>query len=610
MLIYDNNQLIQVSYPDETSVSYTYDAASNRTAMTDSTGTTTYTYDISGRLLSTTTRGNTVEYQYDLNGNITEITYPDGTKVNYTYNELNQQVEVIEGEIVTSISYDSRGNRIQEELPNGTIVIYTYDLNNRLTEVRHELDEVVIAKSAYTLDNIGNRLTMTDEQGRTTYYSYDNLSQLIEVYYPGGRITTYTYDPVGNRLTENGVIYSYDAANRLIQVNDTIYTYDANGNLLSSGEVTYEYVYENRLITYTDDETITTYTYDGDGNRISQAVTTIATDEVQTFQYIYDINKGLPLLLVEIVGENEYLYVYAGRVISQINPDGQAYYHQDGLGSILIITDEDGDELNRYEYDAFGTPDKLLESIYNPFLFTGEPYDHNGLIFLRARYYDPKTGRFLTKDTYLGTLHDPLSQHLYVYVGNNPVLYVDPSGHLKICQGGNIFKDVIKWQANIQYQLLLMGEDYLGRIDMTNSTGIVVSGSFGPYIVSGQGGLSTDTKGNYGIQWAPVAGFTGGSPFGGSVSLYSMQTNAPSIFKLEGEGYQAGGSLNLALLTGLEANLIPDREENTAYVGLTRLVGIGSPGGEVHVEGGNTRTEMHINIFRIYEKLYRRIMEW
>ena len=146
-------------------------------------------------------------------------------------------------------------------------------------------------------------------------------------------------------------------------------------------------------------------------------------------------NRGRPNLLVETNGTESYAYVYAGRVMSQISAGEEVYYHQDGLGSIIRVTSSSGVVLNHYEYDAFGPPNVILETVHNPFLFTGEPYDDNGLVFLRARYYDPTTGRFLSRDTYLGSLNDPLAQHLYVYVGNNPVLYVDPSGRIKVCSG-------------------------------------------------------------------------------------------------------------------------------------------------------------------------------
>ncbi|WP_239711536.1 RHS repeat-associated core domain-containing protein [Paenibacillus sp. 19GGS1-52] len=70
------------------------------------------------------------------------------------------------------------------------------------------------------------------------------------------------------------------------------------------------------------------------------------------------------------------------------------------------------------------------EEISNPFKYTVELYDEEtGLYYLRARYYDPSMGRFLNEDTYEGQIDNPLSQNLYTYVSNNPLMYADPSGH-------------------------------------------------------------------------------------------------------------------------------------------------------------------------------------
>ncbi|OPX85112.1 RHS repeat-associated core domain-containing protein [Pelotomaculum sp. PtaB.Bin117] len=320
------------------------------------------------------------------------------------------------------------------------MVNYGYDLSGRLTVLEHVYGQSAIARAAYTLDNVGNRLSVTDEQGNTTQYTYEDLYQLTRVEYPDDQTVNYTYDPAGNRTSANGVTYTYDNANRLIQAGANTYGYDLNGNLTSVSDATYNncsynYDYENRLINFSDGTRTIQYTYDGDGNRLSQSVSgsVYGSDE---YSYIYDINTGIPRLLVEKDDTgNTNNYTYAGRLLSRIDPAGIAYYHQDGLGSISVITDVYGNPLNRYTYDAFGSPRSVSESVYNPFRFAGEPYDANGLIYLRARYYDPITGRFLSQDTFNGNLNDPLSQNRYVYCGNNPVLYVDPSGRVVVCVG-------------------------------------------------------------------------------------------------------------------------------------------------------------------------------
>lgn len=428
-----NNRLTSISYPDQTGVTYTYDYNGNRNSMTDPSGAISYSYDSLNRMTSVTRDVYSVGYEYDQAGNITALTYPGGLRVSYTYNGLNLPVSVSDSVYSTNISYDEAGNRIQEILPNGITVNYEYDLNGRLTLLQHANGGNIIAKAAYTLDNVGNRLSVTDELDGTTSYIYDDLYQLTRVDYPEAQSVEYTYDPASNRTSAGGVPYTYDNANHLIQVGTTPYSYDLSGNLLSvGGAVYYDYDYENRLISYSDANKIIEYTYDGDGNRLGQSV---SGSVYANYEYIYNINTGIPRLLVEKDSTgNTNNYIYAGRLLSRIDPAGTVYYHQDGLGSISVITDVYGNPLNRYAYDAFGNSLSTAETVANQFRFTGEQYDANGLIYLRARYYNPATGRFLSQDTFNGKLNDPLSQNRYAYCGNNPVIYIDPTGHMKICQ--------------------------------------------------------------------------------------------------------------------------------------------------------------------------------
>lgn len=102
------------------------------------------------------------------------------------------------------------------------------------------------------------------------------------------------------------------------------------------------------------------------------------------------------------------------------------YYHADGLGSIVAITDKNQKVDEVYTYSAFGVVDSVGNGISNPYRFAGREWDSEaGLYYNRARYYNPKIGRFISKDPIGFASGDT---NLYRYVGNNPVNHTDPQG--------------------------------------------------------------------------------------------------------------------------------------------------------------------------------------
>jgi RHS repeat-associated protein len=126
-------------------------------------------------------------------------------------------------------------------------------------------------------------------------------------------------------------------------------------------------------------------------------------------------------------------YTYGSDLLSQTRCSENHYFHYDRLGSTKGLTDDNQTVTDVYNSDAFGNPLQNTGTTPNHYRFTGEQHDpQTGLIYLRARYYNPATGRFLTQDTWQGQRGKPITLHRYLYANANPVVFVDPTGHMSL----------------------------------------------------------------------------------------------------------------------------------------------------------------------------------
>ncbi len=465
------------------SVDYTYDVVSRRTQMIDPTGTTTYGYDALSRPTSITFPGpKTVSYQYDNVGNRSRITYPDTKYVDYTYDAAHNLATVTDWLTKqTTYTYDNAGQLTKTQLPNSVWTDYSYDNADRLTSVANKKPgPITISSFTYTLDATGNRTQMADLSG-THQYQYDALYRLTQVTYPGPQTDTYTYDAVGNRLTKNATAYTYDNADEMLTAGGVAYGYDSNGNQASRGSDTFAYDHENRLTQSVIGGATSSSVYNGDGLRMSHTVSGQATN------YTWDIAARLPVVLQD--GTNT--YVYGLDLISATDASGaQTYSTYDGLGSTTDLTDAAGFVTDTYSYDAFGAIRSQTGGSSNYWLFTGEQRDSDsGLYFLRARYYDPSTGRLLSRDPFKGASGVPNTQHPYMYALASPVNFTDPSGLcIVICprdlpspgdvldEAGDVAGDVLDEAGDVVDEVLDPAFDFLTDPETLIAIGQAIGG--------------------------------------------------------------------------------------------------------------------------------------
>ena len=229
----------------------------------------------------------------------------------------------------------------------------------------------------------------------------------------GDRREIYHYDR--GRLTTRTVEHTQDPEGKTYT-----YGYDAQGNTLGDGENTYVYDCLNRIAeVQIKAGDIQKNHYDAEGLRSQME------ENGKLVSFIYADRE---VITEEDEAGAHIRYIRGHELLASDSERARTYYHYacDEMGSITDITDCDGTILNHYVYDAFGNRTVEEETVENRFGFAGEMLDAvTGQYYLRARFYNPVIARFLSEDTYYG---DGLN--LYAYCHNNPVGYVDPSGHI------------------------------------------------------------------------------------------------------------------------------------------------------------------------------------
>ncbi len=436
-------QLTAINYdlsgtPD---VSIAYDALGRRSSMTDGTGSSTWVWDSLGRMTSSTDGyANKVSYGYDLLDNRTAITYPGNLTVTQTFDAVGRMASLKEWKNnTTTFAYDADSNLVTTTRPATSGVVDTFgrDDAGSLTNVRTAKGATTLAAFAYTRDS-SSQLATTTTTGisePTQGYSYSALQQLKRSGTTAAPIS-YSYNATGD-LTARGSssTLTYDATSRLCwkasavvadascatpPASATTYTFDNNGNRTkaTTGATVAAYGYDqaNRLTAY---KTTATYKYDGSGLRLSKTVSGA------TQRFVWDRAAGTEQLLAD--GANKYVYGPDGLPLEQITNAGTVtYLHHDQLGSTRLITSTAGVNIASYSYDAYGTSTATTGTATTPLGYAGEYFDtESGLIYMRARYYDPPTGQFLSRDPL-----EQITQQPYAYTDGNPINRVDPSGLL------------------------------------------------------------------------------------------------------------------------------------------------------------------------------------
>ncbi|MCK1985796.1 MULTISPECIES: DNRLRE domain-containing protein [Peribacillus] len=406
-------------------------------------------------LLASYTQGNfRIIYKYNENEqplsvmlNYTQGVNPWKVEKSLTYtDEGNKDVQTVRVgdqkymifEKVVDLTNNQEKVIVNENLYQQTNI---FNQSNLLEGVFYNKGTGTLLEYSYTYDGSGNILEEKSTNGDTRF-TYDENSQLIQEVLPDGSINKYNYDDVGNRKEsirgKHTDTFKYNASNQIETKNGKEYLYDKDGNLLQDDQYKFEYNalgYQTRISDLQGNE-IARYEYDETGLRTKKYL------GLNIHEYYYDDTQ----LSFEVISKGDTIVQYRnyqwdedtplGMIIREKDESGNwkdhvFHYWTNIRGDVLTIRDNEGKEVGSYIYDSYGNllGEKGSVAQENPIRYAGYFYDSESKnYYLKARYYNPANGSFLSLDPYSGD-DNSISQNGYNYAGNNPVKYVDPEGH-------------------------------------------------------------------------------------------------------------------------------------------------------------------------------------
>lgn len=421
----------------------TYTAAGNVATVRDSRGTTRFEYDPVGRMTKMLdASGGSISYTYDTTGNLTSVRSP-GLLQSYIVDWRGNPTEVDASGLTVRFEYDGLGRVLKSTYSNGIEESRLYDKAGNVTSIDTARNGQSFETISITRDILGRPIQVNDGS-ELSEYRYNNIGRLeFESYATIGGVHSinYLFDAVGNRLTKSdsqiGVTtYTYDSRDRMLTEQTpqgtTGYRYDQRGSrieeLSADGTVTRtQWDAQGRMVnvgkTIGNTTTSTALRYDDMGNLIGQTV------DGKSTEYLVDRNRPYSQILAAYDDTGTEEYVFAGQAGPRIAAHhGIPMFFSRDINNVRLVTDGSGAVVSSAHYDAYGN---VLSSTGTPlpFLYNGELRQQSTqLDFLRARYYDPAAGVFLSVDPAAGQLALPQTLHDYAYANLNPVSNNDPSG--------------------------------------------------------------------------------------------------------------------------------------------------------------------------------------
>jgi RHS repeat-associated protein len=386
------DRLSRVNFPDA-SVNYTYDASSKLTRVDDSqSGSVEWDFDEAGRMLSETTPNGVVRYTYNDAGQVLSMTAGNRTPVLYGYDTVGRLKDIKQGTETFTYLYDELSRVSGLQRPNGVQTSYGFDTLGRVDKISH-----------------ANGLNQLIEEYR---YTYGNNNEITA-------ITSLGSAPLFPSAKTAGAA---DASNRVTSLGQTTYALDDEGKTISKtdaqGTTNYSWDSRGRMTKAAlPDGRAVSYNYDAMGRMASRTMGGASTSYLYNGPHVVQDKQsnGAEVNYLNGVGIDDTLR-------QSSDATGSLYFLRDHLGSTIGLTDAAGNVAERMSYEPYGESPGSSLTRYG---FTGRERDSaTGLLYMRARWYDPQMGRFISQD--------PIGMrgglNVYAYALNNPLSLIDPFG--------------------------------------------------------------------------------------------------------------------------------------------------------------------------------------
>jgi RHS repeat-associated protein len=344
------------------------------------------------------------------------------------------------------------------EIGNGTQPVDTCQLATTGSPGGGGGGGVVLSSRVYTYNPDSTVASSTVTQAGNTAaglytYAYDRGSRLRSMTAPNIAVTSYTYDAAGNRLTAGASSFTYDQRNRLMSGPGAVYDWTPRGTLASiTGTGAAAYVHDG-LDRLTQAGTVS-YGYDS----LNRVTTRTVAAVVTAFSY-----AGVEMDPVAEGTATKYLRGPSGQSVHGIIRNGTlSFAGADRHGDVSFTLSTTGAVTDSKISDPFGKTLGSTGTGTNVGFQSDWTDPTNGLVWMGARWYNPQTATFTSRDTYPGSVGAYATLNRYTYGLNNPLKYSDPTGHVACSDDGCNGRSDDSWIEQAYSRVSSLGDKWSG----------------------------------------------------------------------------------------------------------------------------------------------------